>query len=129
MNTLFSAISGGYQELPVDSDCVEAICVRTQGKLTSQQQAQLESPINEIELRKAVMQGAGRKSSGTDGIPAEFYRWEWSVIKTELIAVYNVMFHDKYITKGQARTIIVCVPKTPAPKRITDYLPITLLNA
>jgi hypothetical protein len=129
MNTLFSAISGGYQELPVDSDFVEAICVRTQDKLTSQQQAQLESPINEIELRRAVMQGAGRKSPGTDGIPAEFYSWEWSVIKMELIAVYNVMFHDEYITKGQARTIIVCVPKTPAPKRITDYRPITLLNA
>jgi hypothetical protein len=60
MNTLFSAISGGYQELPVGSDYMEAICGRTKGQLTRQQQAQLESQIDDKEVRRAIMQGAGR---------------------------------------------------------------------
>jgi hypothetical protein len=43
--------------------------------------------------------------------------------------VHNVMFQQEHITKGQARGVIVCVPKPPAPAQLTDYRPITLLNS
>jgi hypothetical protein len=72
MDTLFAGIAGGYQEIPVDEDNVEGICSMTQGKISRRQQEHLERPIDEQELRRAVTQGAGRKSPGQDGIPAEF---------------------------------------------------------
>jgi hypothetical protein len=49
-------------------------------------------------------------------------------MKTELLAVYNVMSHEEHITKEQGRGITVCVPKTPEPAQIHDYRPIVLLN-
>jgi hypothetical protein len=129
LRTMTYSISGGYNDIPVNSECAEQLCRGIQGTLTSTQQAQLESPVTEIELRQAILQGARRKSPGVDGIMVEFYRWGWKVIKTEMLSVYNVMFQEEYITKGQARGINVYVPKKPAPEQITDYRPITLLNS
>jgi hypothetical protein len=66
--TLFSAFAGGYQEIPVDEERVEEICGRTQGQLSRRQQEQLERTMDAQELRRAVLQGAGRKSPGQDGM-------------------------------------------------------------
>jgi hypothetical protein len=98
MSILTSSIAGGYDDIPVD-DYVEVLCSRIQHKLTDQQQAQPDRPITETELLQAILQGAVRRSPGADGIPLEFYRWGLEVIKTELLAVYNVMFHEEHITK------------------------------
>jgi mannosylglycoprotein endo-beta-mannosidase len=84
--------------------------------------------IDEQELRRAVTQGAGRKSQGQDGITAEFYRWGWTIIKEELLAVINTMFQEESITKNHAK-VVICVPKATVPRRIIDYRPITLINA
>ena len=89
----------------------------------------MESKITDFEVQQAILQGATRKAPGMDGIPIEFYRWGWEIIKSEMLEVYNVMFGEEYVTKEQALGIIVCVPKTPTPEKITDYRQITLLNA
>jgi hypothetical protein len=99
MSILTSSIAGGYDDFPVDDDCREVLRSRIEHKLTDQQQAQLDRPITEMELRQAILQGAVRKSPGADDIPLEFYRWGWEVIKTELLAVCNVMFYEVHITK------------------------------
>jgi hypothetical protein len=89
----------------------------------------LERQVTDIELRHAIQQEAGRKTLGADGISLEFYRWGWAAIKTEMLAVYNVMFQDGHMTKGQARGITDGVPKTLAPAQLTDYRRVTLLNS
>jgi hypothetical protein len=58
----------------------------------------LEAPITENEMWDAVSKGAPRKSSGVDGIPVEFCKWSWWVIKENLMSVYNKMFTDRLIT-------------------------------
>lgn len=128
MDSFFATLAGGYQDIPIDEDKVGALCGMTQGQISGWQKELLEKHIEEQDLRRAV-QGAGRKTPGMDGIPTEFYRWGWTIIKEGLLAVVNVMFHEEHIIETQARGIIVCVPKTKVPRRITDYRSITLLNA
>jgi hypothetical protein len=74
LDTLFAAIADGYQEIPVDEDNVEGICSMSQGQISRWRQEHLERSIDEQELRRAVTLGAGRKSPGQDGMPAEFCR-------------------------------------------------------
>jgi hypothetical protein len=70
-----------------------------------------------MEVRKAIMTGATRKAPGTDGIPFEFYRLGWDIIKTEMVKVFNDMFREEYITKEHGRRIIVCHRRQQSQRR------------
>ena len=82
LRTMAYSLYEGYNDIQVDNTCGEEHCRGIQGTVTNTQQERLESPITAIELRQAIMQGARRESPGVDGIPIEFYRWGWKVIKT-----------------------------------------------
>jgi hypothetical protein len=51
ISILTSSIAGGYDDIPVDDDCMEVLCSRIQHKLTDQQLGQLDHPMTETELR------------------------------------------------------------------------------
>lgn len=93
MRIFTSSIAGKYKDIPVDSDCMDALGSGIQCKPTGQQQAQVDRPITEIELRQAILQGAAKKSPGDD-TSLEFYRGGWAVIKTEMLTMYKVMFQE-----------------------------------
>ena len=58
-------------------------------KLTPEQKQQLDAPINQEEIKKAVFQMQTGKSPGLDGIPIEFYQEYWDNIKEHYMRYIN----------------------------------------
>ena len=69
------------------------------------------------------------KSPGTDGLPAEFYKFFWKEIHREMINSFNFAFDSGTLSISQRRGIITLIPK---PNKDTTSLenlrPISLLN-
>ena len=69
------------------------------------------------------------KTPGTDGLPAEFYRFFWPDIAHDLLASYNFAFQHGMLSISQRRGIISLIPKKSKDKTILENLrPISLLN-
>jgi hypothetical protein len=119
MNMTTNSIAKGYEDIPIDNVGVAELCRRIKRKVIYTQRRHLKSKITDMEVKQAILQGATRKAPGVEGIPIEFYRWEWKIIKTEMLEVYeyNVMFSEEYVTKEQARGIIVCTQKNQRQRR------------
>ncbi len=60
-------------------------------KLNTEQQKELDSEITIHELSKAVQQLSIAKAPCIDGLPAEFYKHFWNMIKEDLLEVFNLL--------------------------------------
>jgi hypothetical protein len=89
----------------------------------------LDATITKQELETAISRSALRKAPGEDGLTVELYRWGKDSMQTELLEMYNEMFHDGQTTPKITQGIIVCIPKTATPQYVREYRPLTLLNA
>ena len=66
---------------------------------------------------------------GTDGFPAEFYRFFWPEISKEMTDSFNYVFQSGTLSITQRRGAISLIPKKPKDKRSLENLrPISLLN-
>ena len=84
---------------------------------------------NEVECTSALRDFNSNKTPGTDGLPAEFYRFFWPDICHDLIASYNYAFQHGTMSISQRRGIISLIPKKGKDKSILENLsPISLLN-
>lgn len=85
--------------------------------------------VNEEECKNALKDFDKNKTPGTDGLPAEFYRFFWPDIYQDLLASYNFASQHGMLSISQRRGIISLVPKKSKDKTILENLrPISLLN-
>ena len=69
------------------------------------------------------------KTPGTDGLPAEFYRFFWPDICHDMVASYNFASQYGMLSISQRRRMISLIPKQSKDKPILENLrPISLLN-
>ena len=69
------------------------------------------------------------KSLGTDGLPAEFYKFFWNDISDMLVKALNYGYEMGQLSVTQRRGIIKLLPKKDAvPYYIKNWRPISLLN-
>ena len=54
------------------------------------------------------------KTSGTDGLPAEFYKIFWKDISTLLVSALNYAFESGCLSITQRRGVIKLIPKKDA---------------
>ena len=88
-----------------------------------------EGLINEVECTSALRDFNSNKTPGTDGLPAEFYRFFWPDVCHDLIASYNYAFQHGTMSVSQRRGIISLIPNKGRDKTILENLrPISLLN-
>jgi hypothetical protein len=80
------------------------------------------------EIREAIFQMKHNKPSGPDGFPAEFYQVFWSVIKDDLLAMFEELHEEKLPLFSLNFGIITLVPKLEEVTRIEQYRPICMLN-
>lgn len=89
---------------------------------------QLGSPftINEIEL--VIKQLVNNKASGPDGIPNKFLKVYWNEVKHKIYQIMLNFYHNKLDLQQHNQDNIILIPKIEAPKTISDFRSISVLN-
>jgi hypothetical protein len=121
-------IQDKYKEKTVDNSEINKMGSYLKTKVTQGENDELEEGVKLEELMEAVRQGKNRKAPGRDGICQEFYKTNWSTVKTEILEVIRWMHSKREIDRSQKHGIIVFIPKAPHAAGAEDYRPLTLLN-
>ena len=88
-----------------------------------------EGMISKEECLTALKEFKNNKTPGTDGFSAEFYKFFWSDLGTEMTASFNYAFQKGSLSISQKRGIISLIPKKNKDKTLLENLrPISLLN-
>lgn len=84
--------------------------------------------ITEEEVKRVVFSMKVYKAPGPDGFPPAFFQKFWEVVKNELIWATKDLFRTGKMLKRINKTFIALVPKTPTPRNLLDFRPISLCN-
>ena len=97
--------------------------------LDENEQILCEGMISKEECLTALKEFKNNKTPGTDGFSAEFYKFFWSDLGTEMTASFNYAFQKGSLSISQKRGIISLIPKKNKDKTLLENLrPISLLN-
>ena len=129
MRTFRQHMQKRYTASTIDEESWNSIAEAIDTTLTKEQQNALQEPITRAEVRKAIFDGAKKKSPGSDGLCLELYQETWNELAEFWVGLFQDMFRLGKRTTQQKHGTIVCVPKQPKPRHVVDYRPITLLNA
>ena len=80
------------------------------------------------ECATALGQLKPHKSPGMDGLTAEFYRQFWPVLRDDLMAVFQTIYDNGYMSLSQRTGIIRLLYKKGDRKDVGNWRPISLLN-
>ena len=80
------------------------------------------------EMHDAIYSFNNAKLPGIDGISIEFYKCVFSVIKDDLLAVFNEFKRNEFMPSKMKIGLIKLIPKGEADSRIENYRGITLNN-
>ena len=88
-----------------------------------------EGPIMEGEIKAVLKNMANGKSPGSDGYPAEFYKFFWLDLGEYLLKSLNEAFVVGELSQTQKQGIISLIPKGDKPREfIKHWRPISLIN-
>ncbi len=112
LNEIFGYFNNQFSFSPTDLNAEE--CERLFQELpqiTKRENKDLGEPITTEECEIAMKQMVEGKSPGEDGIPVEFYKTFWSLIKEDLMRAYTTSLEEGEVYCSQARGMIRLVPK------------------
>ena len=97
--------------------------------LSKAEETSCEGPLTETECLPSLKQMADSKTSGTDGVPAEFYKLFWSDISDVLISALNFSYDTGKLPITQRPGLIKVIPKKETDLRnLKNWRPLSLLN-
>ncbi|KAJ1686499.1 hypothetical protein LUZ63_017889 [Rhynchospora breviuscula] len=82
----------------------------------------LDDPFTEQEIHRAVMRLADNKASGPDGIPNEFCKLHWTIMKPVLMAIFEELYAGTLQLDKLNFAHIILLPKVLA-LRLQPFLP------
>jgi hypothetical protein len=88
----------------------------------------MDRTFSETEIKNAIDLMENNKAAGPDGIPAEFYKECWDIIKMDVVTAFNDFHRHAIDLKRINYGIITLIPKGPDADRIQKYRPICLLQ-
>ena len=98
-------------------------------RLNDEQRKECEGDLIKKECLEALNDMEADKSPGTDGLPAEFYKFFWNDISDTLIKALNYGYEIGQLSVTQRRGVIKLLPKKDTiPHFIKNWRPISLLN-
>ena len=98
-------------------------------KLTQEDSQLLEQPITLSEVSDALKKMKNNKSPGSDGFPADFYKFFWPKLKHFFLRSLNETYAKKELPTTSRQCIISCLPKGEKPREfLKNWRPISLLN-
>lgn len=89
----------------------------------------LQDPFTDLEIDIAVQQLARNKVSGPDGIPNEFLQTHWSVVKENVTQLIHGFYNHSIDLSNINHANIVMIPKKEICVKVSDYRPISIMNA
>ncbi|KAJ4771882.1 LINE-1 reverse transcriptase [Rhynchospora pubera] len=87
----------------------------------------LASPFNETEISHAVMRLSNDKSCGPDGLPNEFFKVHWNVIKHDILRIFNSLYMNLLDLSNSNFAHIILLPKEVNAQVLTSFRPISLI--
>ena len=88
----------------------------------------LKASITVEEIWDAIVSFIEGKTPGPDGLGVEFYKTVFSVIKDDLVRLFNSWFEGGFIPAKNLAGLITLIPKKEPLDDIVNYRPINLLN-
>jgi hypothetical protein len=88
----------------------------------------LVAPFTHEEMKKALFCIGDFKALGPDGLHVVFYKRFWHLLGEDLIDEVLNAVNTYTIPEGWNDTIIVMIPKTKSPEKVTQFRPISLCN-
>ena len=114
---------------PSSENCREFLTDLPMKYLNVEQKRLCEQPLSIDELENALMEMSEQKSPGNDGLPPEFYKKCWNVIKTHFFASVVQAKLRGELSASQRQAIIRLIEKKDKDKKlIKNWRPISLLN-
>ena len=97
--------------------------------LTEVEANTIEGKITLEEASFALKHMKNKKSPGTDGFSAEFFKFFWKQLGDFVVRSLNEGFERGEMSNTQKEGIVVCIPKGDKPREyIKNWRPISLLN-
>ena len=98
-------------------------------KLANQDVELCDAEITIEELGKALKDMPNKKSPGTDGLTADFYKFFWIDLKDIVFNSLTYAFDNNSLSIEQKRGILCIIPKKGKDlRRLKNWRPLTLLN-
>lgn len=98
------------------------------GENMTTQLAGLDEPITREEVWQAISHMPNGKSSGPDGLPVEFYKEFWEIIKEDLFRLVSDFHNGRCSIRRINAAAITLVQKKQHPTSVSDYRPISVIN-
>ena len=97
--------------------------------LKPEDKVKCEGLISEIEIKSVLKNMQNGKSPGSDGYPAEFYKFFWRDIGQYVLNSINEAMDKGELSFTQKQAVITLLPKGNKPREfIKNWRPISLLN-
>ena len=85
-------------------------------------------PFTELEVKHVVDEMKSNSAPGPNGFGVQFFKTFWSVIKGDLLAMFDDFYKGELDIKRLNYGVITLVPKVKEANNIRQYHPICLLN-
>jgi hypothetical protein len=68
------------------------------------------------------------KAPGPNGLPAEFYKFFWDIVSSDLLNMFNDFYYGKFEITKFKYGLLSLLPKEKGADKLQAYRPICLLN-
>jgi hypothetical protein len=128
-NKFFTHLYKEVEHKNFEQECLKFTNNEAIPKITESQKQFCDSEITEEELTKCIKFFKNKKSPGTDGLPAEFYKFFWNDIKQLVLESFKYALRNGELSVEQKRGIISLIPKKDKNRLyLKNWRPISLLN-
>ena len=112
----------------LDKDLQEFFLSNIKRKLPETKKAELDRKFTRKELRDATFQSKLGTSPGWDGLPYEFYRFFWDLLKDAFYEMQDCCLNDIcHLTNTQRKSIVTLLFKGGVAENILNWRPVSLL--
>ncbi|KAJ4798488.1 RNA-directed DNA polymerase (reverse transcriptase)-related family protein [Rhynchospora pubera] len=87
----------------------------------------LASPFTRAEIKRAVFSLSNDKCSGPDGVPNEFYKLNWDLVKQNLFDIFSSLFNGTLDLQSSNIAHIVLLPKEQHACTLSAFRPISVI--
>jgi len=115
-----------FSDGPCDIGCMEDL-FKELPKLTDAQRNQMDFEIDIDEITQAVNQLSSGRVPGIDGLPSEFYKQFWDLLKDDLFDVFKSSYKRKELPTSCKRAVLSLLPKKGDLGLLKNWRPVAIL--